>query len=99
MKAFENRTSSQQLVVVVYDISDDKKRYKVAKLLNKFGVRVQKSVFECQLNNIKYKKLCDGIEKLYTGAEYIRIYRLSDNDIIKNWGDTEFLTEEDHIFF
>ncbi len=34
---------------IVYDISDDKERGKVDKILKGFGFRVQKSVYECML--------------------------------------------------
>ncbi|GBC63137.1 CRISPR-associated endonuclease Cas2 [Desulfonema ishimotonii] len=33
--------------LVCFDISDDKKRYRAVKVLKAYGVRVQKSVFEC----------------------------------------------------
>lgn len=35
--------------MVAYDISDDNRRRKVEKILSGFGMRVQKSVFECQI--------------------------------------------------
>lgn len=39
------------LVVVTYDISDDKRRNKLFKTLKNYGYSVQYSVFECFLNN------------------------------------------------
>ena len=36
-------------IVVSYDISDDKRRRKVAKIMEGYGFRVQYSVFECDL--------------------------------------------------
>ena len=36
-------------VVVSYDISDDKRRRKVAEIMEGYGYRVQYSVFECDL--------------------------------------------------
>ncbi len=38
------------LVVVAYDVRDDKRRSKVASELLNFGTRVQFSVFECHLD-------------------------------------------------
>lgn len=46
------------LVVVVYDIPDDKRRNKLATFLEGYGRRVQYSVFECFLNR-------DGMLALY----------------------------------
>ena len=37
------------LCVVAYDISDDKRRLKVVKILEKSGIRINYSVFECML--------------------------------------------------
>jgi CRISPR-associated protein Cas2 len=37
--------------LVCYDIADDKRLARVAKLMKGFGDRVQKSVFECQFND------------------------------------------------
>ena len=45
------------LVLVSYDISDDKRRQRVAKLLEGFGVRVLESVFECDLTGPQWAKL------------------------------------------
>lgn len=41
------------LVVVCFDISDDRIRYRVVKALLGYGVRVQKSVFECRFKDRK----------------------------------------------
>jgi CRISPR-associated protein Cas2 len=51
-------------VVVAYDIVDDRKRLRVAKLMKQYGVRVQKSVFECILDDRRYLKMKAEIEKL-----------------------------------
>lgn len=45
------------LYVVTYDIPSDKRRQKVAKLLEGYGRRVQYSVFECLLSEVKYEEL------------------------------------------
>jgi CRISPR-associated protein Cas2 len=38
------------LVLVIYDIPDDKRRTKLSNLLEGYGRRVQKSAFECFLS-------------------------------------------------
>ena len=43
--------------VVSYDIPNDKRRRNVSKVLEGYGRRVQYSVFECELNEEKIKKL------------------------------------------
>lgn len=37
-------------IIVVYDITDDKRRIKLFKTLEGFGIPVQFSVFQCELN-------------------------------------------------
>lgn len=91
--------SNSSLVLVMYDISDNKKRYRFAKLLKRFGVRVQWSVFECKLNNSKYQKLCKQISYLFSGEENIRIYKLGSNDIIKTWGNLSSDEEDESFVF
>lgn len=38
------------LIMVGFDISDDRRRYAVSKILKSFGERVQRSVFECRIS-------------------------------------------------
>jgi CRISPR-associated protein Cas2 len=56
-------------VVVSYDIVDDKKRLRVAKLLKSYGERVQKIVFECRLDDRLYLKMKREIEKIIDWEE------------------------------
>lgn len=63
--------------IVCYDIVSDKRRNKVAKKLKDFGGRVQKSVFECILDEEKFKKMVNVITPLLDGEEdTLRIYRI-----------------------
>jgi len=41
---------ARRFIIVSYDISDDRSRTRVAKILRDYGDRVQFSVFCCQLN-------------------------------------------------
>ena len=45
------------LYLIAYDISVDARRTKLAELLEGFGQRVQRSVFECDLNEDEYRAL------------------------------------------
>ncbi len=66
------------LYIVCYDISDDRARYRVVKALKGFGVRIQKSVFECP--DLTEKQLLDLQEKLAAfidhGVDSIHYFRL-----------------------
>ncbi len=61
---------------VAYDITDDKEREKIARLLKNYGFRVQKSVFECRLTRKDKQRLIDELEGLNVKTGSIKIYRL-----------------------
>lgn len=48
--------------IVAYDIRDDKRRNKVSKILEKYGVRINFSVFECLFTDSQYIKVRSQIE-------------------------------------
>ncbi|MBF0227857.1 MAG: CRISPR-associated endonuclease Cas2 [Desulfobacterales bacterium] len=67
-------------VVIAYDIVDDKKRTKIAKILKNFGDRVQKSVFECDVNDKQFLALKSMIEKkINFNEDSVRYYFLCAN--------------------
>jgi len=66
------------LYLISYDISENKRRTKLAKLLEGFGQRVLESVFECDLDAQAYRVLRRRIDwRLRPGeGDQLRIYRL-----------------------
>lgn len=65
------------LIVVSYDVSNDRRRTRLAHNLKDFGQRVQYSVFECRLDLEALDRLRQRIEKLIDPLEdSVRIYRL-----------------------
>ena len=66
--------------VISYDITDNKRRNKIAKLLEGFGERVQHSVFECEFDDKKKEEyLTKRIEKIMnTDEDTIRIYKIKE---------------------
>lgn len=52
------------LIVLAYDISDNRRLAKVAKVCEDYGVRVQYSVFECHLNEWQFNNLWKQILEL-----------------------------------
>ncbi len=85
------------LVVVIYDITDDKRRSKIAKFLNGYGLRVQRSCFECILDFALYQKLISEIEKYISEEDLLRVYRLTGNMEVKTWGILGKLEDDDFI--
>jgi len=85
-------------VVVSYDISEDKRRERVAKELENYGNRVQYSVFECSLQEDKLKEMCKKLASLIEGAEdSLRIYHLCESCLkkVKIYGTGEISKDED----
>lgn len=63
------------LVLVVYDIADDKRRTKLATFLEGYGRRVQYSVFECFLSLMDMQKLHHQIAKrVKPDKDNVRLY-------------------------
>jgi CRISPR-associated protein Cas2 len=83
--------------VVSYDIPDDPRRTKVAKILDDFGDRVQYSVFECLLDKDLLEKMIDRLEKVVKlDEDSVRVYALCGNceKVIKVIGQGEVTKEE-----
>jgi len=57
------------MVVIAYDITDDKRLQRVAKYMEKFGIRTQKSVFELDIPFSEGKKIVDGMVKIIDPKE------------------------------
>ena len=65
------------VVVISYDIVDDRTRYRVMKLLKNHGHRVQKSVFECELDERRLLRLREQIQKeIVPEDDSVRYYLL-----------------------
>ena len=76
--------------VVTYDIPLDKRRRKVADLLEGYGRRVQYSVFECVLTDSQYKELQKRLKKqVKIDEDSVRFYPLSRHTLgqVEVWGD------------
>jgi CRISPR-associated protein Cas2 len=62
---------------ICYDVKDDGRRLKIAKVLKDFGTRVQLSVFEADLDAGKLERLKNRVRKVLNGAEdSLRLYPL-----------------------
>jgi len=65
------------IVLVTYDITDPKRLRKTHKFLKEFGLNTQKSVFECDVDEIALKRIrrfCK--ETLDLSSDSVRIYKI-----------------------
>lgn len=80
---------NKKLYLIIYDITDNKRRRKVSKILEKYGIRIQFSAFECELNEQKKKRIINLFEKIIKKDDSIRIYSLAKDIYIVNKGQRE----------
>lgn len=90
----------KKFVVVAYDIENNKRRREVVKLMEAAGKRVNKSVFECFLSEVKLEKLKANIEKQVAYDDIILYYNLCKSCIerIDRRGTTGLPTETVKVF-
>jgi CRISPR-associated protein Cas2 len=72
------------IILLTYDISDNKIRTRIHKFLKEFGLNTQKSVFECDIDQIALKKIrrfC--MDNLDTETDSVRIYKVCSGCIRK----------------
>lgn len=94
-------------VLVTYDVSTDtaqgrKRLRKVAQVCLDFGQRVQKSVFECSVNQMQYEELRSRLLKCIDLTEdSLRIYRLREpkDRYIEHFGINEPIDLEEPLIF
>jgi CRISPR-associated protein Cas2 len=72
--------------LITYDIENDKTRKKISDELEAFGYRVNYSVFECELNQTKLKRLKEKLEELVDiKTDSLRFYHVCENCIPKSF--------------
>lgn len=78
------------MIVISYDISNDKKRTKFSKYLEKFGHRIQYSVFEIDNSERILSNIMTEIEnrflKSFSQEDSIYIFNMSASCEIKRYG-------------
>ncbi|ADR19505.1 CRISPR-associated endonuclease Cas2 [Calditerrivibrio nitroreducens] len=90
----------EKFYVISYDIADDRKRYRVDKLLKNNGMRVQKSVFECRLTDAQFLTLKMELGKIINyNTDSVRFYYLCKHcvDMIEYIGNSVFLEKNDFL--
>jgi len=83
-------------IVVAYDVSTEtpkgrKRLRRVAQVCKNYGQRVQKSVFECQVNEMKFEDLRRKLLKEISREEdNLRLYRLTEprDDHVETYGQS-----------
>ena len=91
-------TDDRLFILIIYDITNNSKRVKFAKLLLGYGFRIQKSAFEAVLTKTKYEKLKQEIPEFVDKEEdSIRIYQIKAKTQVVAWGKEQQYNIEDII--
>lgn len=74
------------IVLVIYDVVDNKTRNHLVKYLERYGVGVQKSAFEALLNRKQYDVMMRRASRIINPVEdSLRVYILDDIINIYTW--------------
>jgi len=69
----------EMLTVFSYDVSQDKRRRKIARLLEDAATRVQYSVFETRLSEARAAALSQRLASLLGEGDSLRVYVIGQN--------------------
>lgn len=87
------------IVLVIYDITDDRRRTRMVKCLERYGIRVQKSAFEAFLTEKKYERMMELTSSLIDPAtDSLRVYLLANHTSVRSWGIGDRHVEDVVIF-
>ena len=87
--------AKNNIIVLAYDISDDKRLSMVMKLLEQVGKRINLSVFECMVTDSTLQQLKNDIgRKINRKEDYVVIYPICMNCYTK----IEYLLPEERNF-
>ena len=93
------RQSDRSLVIVAYDISDDKRRARAAKILLSFGARVEASVYELWLTPIQIEKMWHAISGAVKDGDLVRCYTICDACVRRTRSTTLSAPKDEIAFF
>jgi CRISPR-associated protein Cas2 len=89
------------LILLSYDVPDDRRRTRLAHALKDFGERVQYSVFECRLTPKQLERLRERVRPLIAPEEdNLRIYVLCREcqDRIESLGTGKIVLEDPDVY-
>ncbi|NHM16474.1 CRISPR-associated endonuclease Cas2 [Eggerthellaceae bacterium zg-887] len=98
-------SENRYYVLILFDISNQKKYRALVKILKRYGLRIQKSVFEAQLKTPQIRDLVLSIEALmgserfYDPGDNVRVYKIAGNCDVVAFGSCGTSILEENIFF
>ncbi|MCM1326304.1 MAG: CRISPR-associated endonuclease Cas2 [Bacteroidales bacterium] len=93
----EYANNDKVFVLIIYDITDNKKRLKLSKLLLGYGFRIQKSAFEAVITDKRYKELLERLPAYTSPEDSIRAYKIIGKGQVVTFGKKTETEAEDII--
>jgi len=77
-------SGKEVFIMVAYDISSDRRRNKLVKVIKDYGVRVNYSVFECLVSKTEISELKSRVKDVIKpGKDCVLYYELCRNCLVK----------------
>ena len=84
------------MILVIYDVSDNKRRRRIVKLLESYGKRVQKSAFECNISAATAKDILKKAERwIDVNCDSVRLYTMNSYNTLASVGINVQVESED----
>lgn len=94
----ETHTAKKMYILIIYDIVDNKRRYRFAKRMKGYGFRVQRSAFEAYVSDALYRKLLKEVPRIINlEDDSVRIYRIRDDSEVELFGKNVKIEDKDVI--
>lgn len=93
----EHADKDRVFVLIIYDIVDNKRRLKLAKMLQGYGFRIQKSAFEATISKRKYNELIERLPAYAAKTDSIKVYKIIGKGQITSFGMSMDIQDEDVI--
>lgn len=92
-----NGNTEKVFVLIIYDIVNNKRRIKLAKYLQSYGFRVQKSAFEAVIPRKKYQKLLRELPGYVAEEDSVKVYKIIGSGQVTAFGKAVEIENEDII--
>lgn len=98
-KELRPEDDNRLIVLVIYDIVDNKIRQAMVKCLSRYAIRVQKSCFEGFLSPKQCLRMeIEASHIIDPSCDSLRVYRLKDHTLVRSWGRGEVKVDDVVIY-
>ncbi len=67
------------MYIVAYDITDDRERRQVSRILDGYGYGVQRSVYVCHIHGVQARRMLAALKKLDVRSGFLLSWKLPDS--------------------